>query len=150
MSEFDKIINAAKRDAEEKRLAEEAKRNSYEAERGRLAAIAEENLTGLVLPLLEEARASLTKAGFSAETGNGIDPSSEYPRRTLRLILPGRSFQPSLIFEAEITTPAPALGYRIEEFEVRASIPTNNRIMDPTREGITKIIGDFITRMVSL
>ncbi len=140
--DFTPQISSAKRRAAERRAAEEELAARQRAERQRALAIAEELLSGLVRPVLEKAAADLRHAELVAELGNGRDRFG-----ALRLSLRIAGSPDALVFTA-CDGMAPYLGWHAEPATMRTEkLPSS--IPQPTREEITRIIGEFIRHAIT-
>ncbi len=150
---FTAIVATVTRHLEQQAQAARLAAETAGQQRARLATIAAEQLRCLVLPILEAACAALQSGGIDAETSNGNDPLAGHPRRSLRLLLPGRTYPPALIFEAHTQSTIPALAWRAEYLAPGLSLnglaPASTPIVHPDSVTVRRIIEKFITQATS-
>lgn len=140
--DFTQIISAGKRAAEERRKSEEALAAQQLQERRRALAIAGEQLSGLVKPVLEKAAEELRHAGIMAEIGNGRDRGG-----ALRLSLRIAGSPEALVFTA-CDGLKPHLGWHAEPATMHTEkLPAP--IAQPSREEITRITGEFLRHAIT-
>lgn len=140
--ERDKAVADAKRAAEERQKAADARAAERESARMMANAKVDSAMSGVVKPEIDATLRSLAKQDVPSENGNGTDRMGN---TILTLRLRTKPFPPALVFTADTAGPNPRLTWH-EELGHGVKEPRRTEIEDPERETVAKVISDFLMR----